>query len=328
MRLRNARPPRWGRPRGRKPVRCRDGGVPRGSRPWWTFRPRWDRGWRTPRRARPKRTRHRRPEGRRRTWRDPQPRSPWSRSRRYPSGRRPVLRGAHRFVRMRGMSDYGSGDASPRRLVPGRVQPLLEAVDEPMAQRFASLLAAAADTDGDPSELASPFPLGPRPDMGAIATARTAAALAGLVAADPHIGWRHPPEEHVPPGWAHSAAAAELLGPDGSITGPDSERFGLFFLNPGVTYPDHWHDADEFYSCSPVQRRGPSAMRPPAPRPARTSGRRHRQFTASSPTMSPCSRCGAGRAIPASIPTATDRPHREATTRTHPRAGCAGDASG
>ncbi len=124
---------------------------------------------------------------------------------------------------------------------------LLEAVDEPMAQRFASLLAAAADTDGDPSELASPFPLGPRPDMGAIATARTAAALAGLVAADPHIGWRHPPEEHVPPGWAHSAAAAELLGPDGSITGPDSERFGLFFLNPGVTYPDHWHDADEFY---------------------------------------------------------------------------------
>ena len=51
----------------------------------------------------------------------------------------------------------------------------------------------------------------------------------------------------MPPGWAHSAAAAELLGPDGSITGPDSERFGLFFLNPGVTYPDHWHDADEFY---------------------------------------------------------------------------------
>ena len=124
---------------------------------------------------------------------------------------------------------------------------LLEAVDEPMAQRFASLLAAAADTDGDPSERASPFPLGPRPDMGAIATARTAAALAGLDAADPHIGWRHPPEEHVPPGWAHSAAAAELLGPDGSISGPDSERFGLFFLNPGVTYPDHWHDADEFY---------------------------------------------------------------------------------
>ena len=124
---------------------------------------------------------------------------------------------------------------------------LLEAVDEPMAQRFASLLAAAADTDGDPSELASPFPLGPRPDMGAIARARTAAALAGLDAADPHIGWRHPPEEHVPPGWAHSAAAAELLGPDGSIFGPDSERFGLFFLNPGVTYPDHWHDADEFY---------------------------------------------------------------------------------
>lgn len=124
---------------------------------------------------------------------------------------------------------------------------LLGAVDEPMAQRFASLLAVAADTEGDPSELASPFPLGPRPDMRAIATARTAAALAGLVAADPHIGWRHPPEEHVPPGWAHSAAAAELLGPDGSITGPDSERFGLFFLNPGVTYPDHWHDADEFY---------------------------------------------------------------------------------
>ena len=124
---------------------------------------------------------------------------------------------------------------------------LLEAVDEPMAQRFASLLAAAADTEGGPSELASPFPLGLRPDMGAIATARTAAALAGLDAADPHIGWRHPPEEHVPPGWAHSAAAAELLGPDGSITGPDSERFGLFFLNPGVTYPDHWHDADEFY---------------------------------------------------------------------------------
>ena len=124
---------------------------------------------------------------------------------------------------------------------------LLEAVDEPMAQRFASLLAAAADTEGDPSELASPFPLGLRPDMGAVATARTAAALAGLDAADPHIGWRHPPEEHVPPGWAHSAAAAELLGPDGSITGPDSERFGLFFLNPGVTYPDHWHDADEFY---------------------------------------------------------------------------------
>ena len=124
---------------------------------------------------------------------------------------------------------------------------LLEAVDEPMAQRFASLLAAAADTEGGPSELASPFPLGLRPDMGAVATARTAAALAGLDAADPHIGWRHPPEEHVPPGWAHSAAAAELLGPDGSITGPDSERFGLFFLNPGVTYPDHWHDADEFY---------------------------------------------------------------------------------
>ncbi|NDH22463.1 MAG: hypothetical protein EBY49_00575 [Actinobacteria bacterium] len=93
---------------------------------------------------------------------------------------------------------------------------LLKAVDEPMAQRFASLLAAAADTEGGPSELASPFPLGLRPDMGAAATARTAAALAGLDAADPHIGWRHPPEEHVPPGWAHSAAAAELLGPDGS----------------------------------------------------------------------------------------------------------------
>ena len=122
---------------------------------------------------------------------------------------------------------------------------LLEAVDEPMAQRFASLLAAAGYRRRSLGTCVA-VPAGPVPTWAPSPQHdRRCARRSGRRRSSYRMA--PPPEEHVPPGWAHSAAAAELLGPDGSITGPDSERFGLFFLNPGVTYPDHWHDADEFY---------------------------------------------------------------------------------
>ena len=117
-------------------------------------------------------------------------------------------------------------------------------------------------------------------------------------------------------------------GPTARSRGRTRSDSGSSSSIPGSPIPTTGTTPTSSISCSPVLRCGPSAMRPPAPRRARTSEPRRRRFIASSPTTSPCSRCGAGRATPASIPTATDRPRREATTRTHPRAGCTGDASG
>ena len=122
---------------------------------------------------------------------------------------------------------------------------LLGQVDEAMAQQFVPILDAAAARPV--TGAATPFPLGPYPDLAPLASAETTAAIVQVAAADPFIGWGHPPEEFVPPGWAHGAAAATLLGPTGAIEGPDSDVFGLFYLSPGLDYADHWHDAEEFY---------------------------------------------------------------------------------
>ena len=125
----------------------------------------------------------------------------------------------------------------------GELLPLLAAAEGPMADEFTSIVAAALE--GRTDAAAAPFPLDDEPDLAPLASPTTLAATRAVVAAP--LPWQQPPTDVVPPGWAHRAAACELIGPDGAIAGQGPERFGLFYLAADLDYPDHWHDAEEFY---------------------------------------------------------------------------------
>ena len=50
----------------------------------------------------------------------------------------------------------------------------------------------------------------------------------------------------VPQEFYSTAAAAELIGPDGAIDADDL-RFGFFIIGPDANYVRHWHSAEELY---------------------------------------------------------------------------------
>ena len=112
-----------------------------------------------------------------------------------------------------------------------------------MADEFASIVTSALEHP--PTADAMPFPVDDAPDLAPVAADTTLTAV--RAAANAPLPWGRPPDGVVPPGWAHRAAACELVGPDGAITGLGPERFGLFFLSDDLEYPDHWHNAEEFY---------------------------------------------------------------------------------
>ncbi len=122
---------------------------------------------------------------------------------------------------------------------------LLRHVDEPMAKSFTTLLSDAIG--GDVATEPTPFPLGAYPELQSRSNEATASAVAAIESAAGQINWWQSSAELVPPGWVEHSGATELVGPEGSIRGDDSARFGIFYLSPGLDYPDHWHDADEFY---------------------------------------------------------------------------------
>ncbi len=122
---------------------------------------------------------------------------------------------------------------------------LLAAIDEPMAHEFVDHLDRAAEMAAAHDPAPCPFPA---LDRGLdLATDATRPAVEALVATSAEMPWRRPDSAVVPPGWAHRAATAELVGPDGVITPHTNERFGIFLLDTACDYPDHWHDAEELY---------------------------------------------------------------------------------
>lgn len=123
------------------------------------------------------------------------------------------------------------------------LQALLTTVDEPMAKAFVPILERASPITWSPAP--TPFPLDDVPDLAALANDATRVATQTIT--DAPLPWSQPPAEMVPPGWAHRAAACELVGPDGVISGLGDERCGIFYLSAGLEYPYHWHDAEEFY---------------------------------------------------------------------------------
>lgn len=125
------------------------------------------------------------------------------------------------------------------------VRALLATIDEPMAREFGGLLDRAAQLVASDDPAPCPFPALER--AGELATATTRPAIDALLAAAPELPWRRPDPDVVPPGWAHRAATAELVGPEGVIAPATNERFGVFLLDTECDYPDHWHDAEELY---------------------------------------------------------------------------------
>lgn len=121
---------------------------------------------------------------------------------------------------------------------------LLDETGEVMAGRFARRLRdrSTAPPRGD----GNGFPLGEFPVLGHRASTRTRPLVDELDTVSDRIVWFQSPGARVPPGWAHRSAAAELVGPDGMIA-ESSLRFGVFYLSPGLHYPEHWHEAEEFY---------------------------------------------------------------------------------
>ncbi len=120
----------------------------------------------------------------------------------------------------------------------------LDDTGEAMARRFARCLRDRSPMP--PHGGGDGFPLGEFPGLGLRVSARTRPLVDELSSVADRIMWFQSPEARVPPGWAHRSAAAELVGPDGMIAEP-SLRFGIFYLSPGLHYPEHWHEAEEFY---------------------------------------------------------------------------------
>lgn len=134
---------------------------------------------------------------------------------------------------------------------------LLATVDEPMAAQFLPILERAATEapgetpidfpfSGGASLEPGEFPLGDLSRVAALASPATRPAMDAILDA-PKLRWYQPDPDRVPPGWAHRATAVELVGPDGMVTGLGDLRLGLFYLAEGIDYPDHWHEAEEFY---------------------------------------------------------------------------------
>ncbi len=122
---------------------------------------------------------------------------------------------------------------------------MLAGVDEAMAQAFVTLIDTTMN--GDIITSSQPFPLDDKPDLVALANDHTRSIVQTIEDTSPEINWWQSSAERVPPGWQHRSAATELIGPEGSIVGSGTERFGLFYLSANIDYPNHWHNAEEFY---------------------------------------------------------------------------------
>lgn len=122
---------------------------------------------------------------------------------------------------------------------------LLADIEQPITQFFVDLI----DSTIDQREVTSPtpFPLGDYPSLESLGSDATRPLLEAIAAAAEQINWWQSDSERVPPGWVHRSAATQLIGPEGSLVSPDQSRLGLFYLSPGLNYPNHWHDPEEFY---------------------------------------------------------------------------------
>lgn len=122
---------------------------------------------------------------------------------------------------------------------------LLANVDHDNARAFLPVIDSAAGQPpiGEPS----PFPLGDYPELHALGNDTTRPMLEAIAGAASSITWWQSDAARVPPGWVERSGATQLIGPDGTLVGPNQCRLGLFYLSPDLLYPDHWHDPDEFY---------------------------------------------------------------------------------
>lgn len=122
---------------------------------------------------------------------------------------------------------------------------LLAGIEQPITQFFVDVIDSSID-EGE-SAGATPFPLGAYPNLHSLGSDRTQPILDAVFTAASGINWYQSSAERVPPGWVERSAATQLIGPDGGMVGPDQSRLGLFYLSPGLNYPNHWHDPEEFY---------------------------------------------------------------------------------
>ena len=169
----------------------------------------------------------------------------------------------------------------------GEVRSALSTIDDPMITSFTALL----DRSMGATPVLGPtrFPLGDVPDFTAHATDETIELARALRDASDEINWWQSDPDRVPPGWVHRSAATELIGPEGIIRGEPNARLGVFYLSPHLDYPDHWHNAEEFYFVvsgsaewtisNSTNRYGPGDY------PRTPSGATHRIVTASEPML-------------------------------------------
>ncbi|MFK7854004.1 MAG: dimethylsulfonioproprionate lyase family protein [Granulosicoccus sp.] len=71
-------------------------------------------------------------------------------------------------------------------------------------------------------------------------------ALQKLARFEPQLPWRSAGFGKLPISYRKSIAVIEFIGPDG-IFEMDAIRIGLLVQSAGITYPTHWHAAEELY---------------------------------------------------------------------------------
>jgi len=121
----------------------------------------------------------------------------------------------------------GAFDRIDAKFRPPGSDPILESALETAAKVF----------DGQPDILADAISAAP-PE-----TAQLAAMIGAL--AD-HVTWCEGPREGAPDGLEGAYAYVILVGPNGHVDAPDC-RMGVYLQPPGIHYPAHAHDAEEFY---------------------------------------------------------------------------------
>ncbi len=126
-----------------------------------------------------------------------------------------------------------------------RVGEALQGFDVDAAERLRATLANLGNTVRPVTAAMSPTcdwlaaTLGARPP-------RTAVLIDALVPLIPRLYWQEGPRPGAPAGFDGGYAYVLLTGPDGQIHSDDC-RVGLYLQRPGLHYPAHAHEAEEFY---------------------------------------------------------------------------------
>ncbi|MCH9664020.1 MAG: cupin domain-containing protein [Gammaproteobacteria bacterium] len=123
----------------------------------------------------------------------------------------------------------------------------LSALNVPIASRFARNL---SDLPGNSvAGTAARVPACCHLDQDCLVGAAVPDATAlndAIAEAQVHMCWRQSCRPDAPDLYNDNHAFVEVVGPDGHLAA-DNIRFGLFILGPGVYYPPHVHEAEEFY---------------------------------------------------------------------------------